>query len=130
MKRLFRILHWRAQARYWRRRYVRAAERADELASRLTAEAYRNREREDMFVSASVFGARGMFGIAPRGGPAGATQPTISALPPTDGLSGIDRMEYETIWLPDAIRNNVDPRVAKASFMAELAQRRAHPDVM
>lgn len=132
MNRLLRILHWKARAKFWQRRCAKAEERAAELAAQLDAEVWRNRAREDTFISATIMGGRQMYGVAPRSGPAATTQPQRAVPAPSsyDGFTGTDRMEFETIWLPDAERNGVDPRVAKATFMAELANRRAHPDVM
>lgn len=112
-------LRFRLQARYWKRRAL--------LAERLLeAETNRNREREDTFVSASVLGGRGMFGLTPRSAPAEIPRKAIpsQALQTYDGLTVPERMEYEVEWLPDAVRHGISPAQAKQDFMAELAKRK------
>lgn len=117
-------LRWRIQARYWKRR-------AFELERQLKAERYRNLAREDTFASAAVLGARNMFGLAPRGGPAPLTAKNVTpqqSFDPMAGLSSIEKAEFQTYWLPDALRANVSEAAALISFRAELAQRRSIRD--
>ena len=130
MKHFFRILHWRARARYWRKKFEQAEAQIAELSARADAEMWRNREREDTFVSAAILGGRGMFGIAPRTGPAAKPQPKVPSLPtePWQALTPIQRMEFETQYLPDALRNNVPEHVARAKFLSDMAQRGSFND--
>lgn len=128
MKRLFRTLHWAARTRYWRSRAVKAEAQIKAQSAQLQAEQWRNREREDYFVSAAVMGGRGMVGITARSGPAGAQSPTRPTTDPWQSLRAIDRMEFETQWLPDALVNNVSETAARARFLQELASRRAMND--
>src|SRR5690349_5747158 len=106
---------------YWRLRALRAEEA-------LEAEANRNRAREDVFVSAAVLGARGMWGQPPRTGPARTQAPVslLDAAAPT--MSGADRMEFEQFWLPDAMRNNIPRQQAEKDFLQELVKRKALND--
>lgn len=117
MKRFLRLLRLRAQVRYWRHRALRAE-------SSLESERCRNQTREDFFVSASVMGTRGMFGVAPRTGPArqAASAPVIERAPLA--MTGADRLEFETLWLPDARAAGIDDNTALRDFMQEIAKRR------
>lgn len=118
MRKLFSFFYYRTRMRYWRQR-ARTAERL------LEAEVWRNRAREDTFVSASIMGQRGMFGVAPRTGP--AYQTSIAAVPPTlptQDLSGADYLEFQTQWLPDARRANVSDQQALKEFREVIVARR------
>ena len=128
MKRLFRILHWQARCRYWRKQAEAAKREVARLQLSLLAERYRNLTREDMFVSASVMGARGMYGVAPRGGPAlvEPSQPKVPAVDPYQ-LSGADLMEFETFWKPDAEAAGISLVVAKQKFIQEVVIPRRAP---
>ena len=121
---IFRLLGWLrhfAASEYWRARAVRAERLLED-------ETLRNREREDLFVSISVAGARGMFGVPPRTGRVSREAPrsALEAVAPI--MSGADRMEFETEWLPDAERNNVTRQQAERDFLQELAKRKALRD--
>ena len=121
MKRLLAQLYYRTRMRYWRQR-ARQAERE------LKAERYRNMAREDAFVSASIMGQRGMFGVAPRTGPAlqrqRAPEPTIAADPWATNLTGAEKLEFDTLWWPDAQLAQVDRATAQKQFYETVMQRR------
>lgn len=117
MKRLLQLFRFRAQVRYWRHRALKAE-------GQLDAERCRNQTREDFFVSASVMGTRGMFGIAPRIGPAQTGKPTSPLQQAPLAMTGADRLEFETLWLPDARAAGVDDNTALRDFMQEIAKRR------
>lgn len=138
MKRLFRLA---VRVRYWKRRALSAEKTCIDLVEQFAAEKsaleaqcdaefYRNRNREDVFVSAAVLGGRGMVGIAPRSGPATTTQPTLvqPADDPLYGLTGIERVEWYGQWLPDAQAHGVTTTKALQDFRAELAQRKQYRD--
>ncbi len=117
LKRLLRLLRLRAQVRYWRARALKAE-------MRLEAERYRNLTREDFFVSASVMGQRGMFGVPPRTGPAAKKTITTQIQQQPLAMTGAERLEFETLWLPDARVAGVDDNTALRDFMQEIAKRR------
>ena len=126
--RLLRINHWRARARYWRREAEAAKREVARLHLSLLAERYRNLHREDMFVSASIMGQRGMWGVAPRGGP--AQQPEAKKVtPPPDpyALSGADLMEFDLEWKPIAEAQGISLIEAKRKFIAEVVVPRRLP---
>ena len=117
-----------ARARYWRRRALRAEAQAKQQALELSAEMARNREREDTFVSATVMGTRGMYGVAPRTGP--ALKPVKQLPAPTtmdDGLTYADRLEFDLYWKPDAEAAGVDLATAKRKYMEEVVLPRRMP---
>jgi len=124
--RLFRILHWRARARYWQRKAEKLERTVNMLRRELNAETERNRNREDVFVSATVMGTRGMYGIPPRSGSAlQAVTPTPAvASDPWQQLKWEDKAEFVTEWLPLAQQNGRSEMQARQDFMAELANRR------
>ena len=117
MHKLLRLFRLRAQLRYWRRRAWLAE-------ARLEAEFNRNRQREDSFVSAAIMGSRGMWGVAPRTGPALQPKQAIETKAIHPQLTGADQMEFDMYWLPDAKRANVSEAQALNEFMQELAKRR------
>ena len=122
MKFLFRFLslRYRIKSRYWQRRAL-IAERE------LRAERYRNLAREDVFASAAVLGQRGMFGIAPRVGPAYQTpQPRQQPPPDPMQLSGADLMEFEIEWKP-FIPAHITEAQAKQKFINEVVIPRRQP---
>jgi len=128
MRRLFRILHWQARCRYWRRQAEAAKAEVARLQLSLLAERYRNLHREDMFVSASVMGHRGMWGVAPRGGP--AQQPEAKKVtPPPDpyALSGADLMEFNTEWMPIADAKGIGRQTALEQFYRDVLVPRRIP---
>lgn len=107
-----------AAAEYWRLRCGRAE-------AALEAEMWRNREREDYYVSAAVMGGRGMVGIQPRGGPALQPSPQRVLVAPDIKFSGIDRMEFEAEWLPQGLAQGVSRQKIETDFAAELERRRS-----
>lgn len=130
MRRLFRILHWRARARFWERRAHESEARASAAEMQLKAEMYRNLTREDTFVSAAVLGSRGMWGLAPRTGPAQTPQARLTpALPadPWDSLTPADKMEFDTFYRRDAEAAGVPLESAKQKFMHDVIIPRRMP---
>jgi len=119
---LLRQLNYRSRFRYWRRR-AREAER------HLNAEVWRNRMREDMFVSAAVMGSRGMVGIVPRETPAYKKRTFKHGELPVDphALSGSDLLEFQTYWLPDAEAAGISPQQAKDEFYRRVVAPRRLP---
>lgn len=96
----------------------------------LEGERDRNRVREDTFVSASVMGQRGMYGVPPRMG--AAIQPPTKAIAPVveqytawdSHLSWADKQEFELEWKTSAERAGVSVHRAQQDFLVELAKRR------
>ncbi len=127
--RLLRINHWRARSRFWRKQAEVAKREVARLQLSLLAERYRNLTREDMFVSASVMGQRGMWGVAPRMGPAGTQQPQQAAPTPSDPyqLSGADLMEFDLEWKPLAEQKGISMAEAKRQFVQEVVLPRRVP---
>lgn len=134
-----KFLRLLARVRYWKCRALRAETRCLELIethaaekaaleAESDAEMWRNRMREDTFVSAAVLGSKGMWGLAPRTGPASIQKPPslLEATHPI--MTGADKMEFEQFWLPDAERAGVPRQRAEQEFLAELAKRRALND--
>jgi hypothetical protein len=108
---------------YWRARAL-------EAEACLEAETWRNRTREDELATLYVRGM-GMFGLPPRTGPAGrgASVPQLArTASPFDALGAVDRMEFETNWLPDAVANNVPVEQARQRFLMEIAKRKTIND--
>ena len=128
MRNFFRWQRHRARAKYYCREVARLEKALTELRADLEAEMYRNRAREDTFVSAAVMGARGMFGIPPRTGPARSREMQPQPFHPPDPfealLTGADKLEFETMWWPDAQRANVPMAQARQEFMTTVLQRR------
>jgi hypothetical protein len=122
IKRFFRWKRWRARAKYYQRRVVELESALATLTDGMEAEVMRNRAREDTFVSAAIMGMRGMFGVPPRTGPA-LQRPSQSAQPlhspdPFDTiLTGVEKMEFQTIVLPDAMRAGVSEAEARRHFL-------------
>ncbi len=97
------------------------------LRQELNAEMNRNREREDAFASAAAFGARGMYGIAARVGPALPSAPQAQLTTATDpwaNLPWADKAEFQTEWWPLAQQSGRSEIQARQDFMRELANRR------
>lgn len=69
-------------------------------------------------------GARGMWGVPPRVGPALQSQTKQPEQPRNSMLSGADQMEFEMFWLPDARQAGVSEGQALNEFVQELAKRR------
>lgn len=135
MVKLFRLI---ARVRYWKARALAAEARNVQLIvdnetelirlrEQMEAERWRNLSREDSFASAAVMGSRGMWGVPPRTGPA-QTQRPPSVLEAVPAITGADRMEFETEWLPYALRNNITQQQAERDFLQELAKRKALHD--
>lgn len=121
MHQLIRLLRLRSQLRYWRQRALAAEDR-------LEAETWRNRNREDMFVSATVMGSRGMFGVSPRVGPAQLARPAqqLPLLP--QQMTGAEQLEFNTLWLPDALQSGISRQQAEQDFLIEVAKRKTLND--
>jgi len=128
MRRLFRITHWVARARYWKRQAQTAKAEVARLQLSLLAETWRNRAREDTFASAAILGQRNMWGIAPRTGPAATEQPKPRPQPIDPyQLSGPDLMEFDTFWKPDAEAAGISILQAKQKFINEVVLPRRMP---
>jgi|SRR5215831_12643399 len=127
-----------ARARYWKRRALEAEARVisvienyeHEMAkvrSDAHAEMWRNREREDTFVSAAVMGGRGMWGVVPRKAPATAPEPQVIIQPPQTPdpypLRGMQLLEFEGEWWPIAQQQGIPRNEAIRKFTEELARR-------
>jgi len=114
-----------AAAEYWRARALKAE-------AQLVAETWRNRFREDSLVNVPMRSA-GMWPIPPRVGPA---QPPEQRLPPPPSdpvtafhnLSAIEKMEFQTQWLPDAEAAGVPLSAARQRFVEELSKRKSLND--
>lgn len=125
----FRWKRWRARAKFYQRQAAKLEAALKDIRDDLDAEIWRNRAREDTFVSAAVMGARGMFGVPPRTGPAlqRPSQP-VQPFHPSDPfetiLTGADKMEFETLWWPDAQRAGVTLANARQEFLQTVMQRR------
>ncbi len=122
---LSRFYHF-AQAEYWRGRCLNAE-------AQLEAEKWRNIYREDSLVNVPMR-SMGMWPISPRVGPAQPPNMSVSPRRPLDpiaafnDLGAVDRMEFETNWLPDAEAHNIPLDQAKQKFLAELAKRKTLND--
>jgi hypothetical protein len=125
----FRWRHWRARAKFWQRLAEKAEARAVKAEQQLTAELWRNIQRGDLFTSAAIMGQRGMWGVAPRSGPAEVTEPKKQAAPTADpyDLRGPDLMEFETFWKPDAEAAGIPINEAKRRFVNEVVLPRRMP---
>lgn len=129
----FRWRRWRARAQHYQRQTARLELALKELREAFDAEVWRNRAREDAFVSAAIMGGRGMFGVPPRTGPAlqRQTQPAQPFHPPDPFdaiLTGADKLEFETIWWPDARQANVSLATARQEFLQTVMKRRTLND--
>jgi hypothetical protein len=120
-------LRYRLRTRRWRLRAQQAEAEVFRLRLQLAAERDRNMEREDTFASASIMGQRGMWGILPRSGPAGAEK--VQAKPASDpfGLTQIEQMEFDTYWKPDAEAAGIGLAQAKQQFFKEVVLPRRQP---
>jgi hypothetical protein len=132
----FRLL---ARVRYWKRRALNAETRCLDLIERFAAdkaaleaqanaEMWRNRMREDTLTSARGLGAKGMYGLAPRVGPASTQKPQSILQSAAPTMTAIDKMEFETEWLPYAVQNGFTRQQAEKDFLAELINRKALND--
>lgn len=124
IKRLFRWIHWRARARYWRHRAL-------EAEASLEAERWRNLEREDTLVTVPMRMA-GLWGMPARSAPATpltqvnriGPNPISAPTDPWHALSWADKNEFEMFWKADAEAAGVPLQQARQQFLAELASRR------
>jgi len=124
--RLFRILHWRARAKFYRLQAEKLERTVSLLRRELNAEMERNREREDTFASATIMGGRNMYGVAARIGPALKRQEAAvaSQSDPWQQLPWEDRAEFATEWWPGAQAVGRSEMQARQDFMQELAKRK------
>ena len=125
----FRWQRWRARSKHYQRQAAKLESALKELRADFDAEMNRNRAREDAFVSAAVMGSRGMFGVPPRTGPARPRQdqqpqPFHPPDPFDTLLTGADKLEFQTLWLPDAIRVGIPESQARKEFFEVVQQRR------
>lgn len=115
-----------AKAEYWRTRCLKAEKQ-------LELETYRNRHREDTITTMAISSLTGIVGFPPRGGPAQRQIPRSAqpqrSIDPWDDLGAVERMEFETNWLPDAEAHNIPLAQAKSQFMAEIANRKRFNDL-
>src|ERR1043165_5479574 len=132
-----KLLRLTARICYWKRRAL-AAERVllatkSEYEARFTklsddanSERWRNIEREDLMVSAAVFGSRGMVGIPPRSGPAVKQAQCLTSTPdPWDAITGAEKLEYEVFYKPDGLAMGLTETQIRQRYMQDLAQRKA-----
>ena len=124
-------LRYRLRTRRWRQRALAAEDEISNLKRELYAEMWRNREREDMFVSASVMGSRGMFGVKARSGPVAPKQLNAAPIPvqsysdnPFDRLSWAEKEEYRMFYLQDGLAAGHSEQQIQQRFMEELATRK------
>lgn len=108
---------------------MRAESELARLRLAMEAERWRNYSREDTFASAAILGQRGMWGIAPRSGPALEERPKSAQPSPPDpyNLSGADLMEFETFWKPEAEAQGIPTQEAKRRFVNEVVVPRRMP---
>jgi hypothetical protein len=125
IKRFFRWRHWRARAKFWRGRALKAE-------SQLEAERYRNLEREDTLVTVPMRMA-GLWGMPAREAPAQPAKqvrqrPALNAAAdPWETLSWADRAEFDMYWKPDAEATGVSLSQARERFLNEVILPRRQP---
>lgn len=122
-------LRYRLRSRHWQARALKAEARVRQLEADLQAEGYRNREREDMFVSATVMGSRGMYGVRARTGPAikrvdQPSAPQLYSSDPFDRLSWAEKEEFKMFYLQDGLNSGFSEQQIRQRFMEELASRK------
>ena len=127
---MIKLLRLYTRLRYWRLRAMQLERDLAATKAQAEAEMYRNREREDVFVSAAVLGSRGMIGLPPRSGPAAQPQQhrLVESPDPWTALNFNERAEFETEWLADAMRNGIPRQKAQNDFLLELARRKRFND--
>lgn len=118
--RFFRWRHWRASAKYWRKRALKAE-------ASLEAEIIRNREREDTLITVPMR-LGGLWGMPARTAPAVKQVNPIPALArttdPWDSLTWADKQEFDMFWKADAAAAGVSEHEARQKFLLELQNRR------
>jgi hypothetical protein len=125
MKRFFRWRHWRARAKFWRGRALKAE-------GQLEAERWRNLEREDTLVTVPMR-LGGLWGMPARDAPAPVKQVNrrpaqlTASTDPWDTLTGADMMEFDLEWKGAAEAAGVPLSVAKQQFLAEVIMPRRMP---
>ena len=125
-----RLRYWRTKANYLEKKLAIERGRVLDVQAQAEAERYRNLEREDMFVSATVMGTRGMYGVPPRVGPAQVKQiPQLAqAADPWSALHFNEKAEFETEWMPAAEAYGKSRQQAQQDFLLELANRKSLND--
>ena len=123
MKRLFRWRHWRARAKFWRHRALKAE-------ASLEAEMWRNRAREDVLVDGHLRAA-GLWVMPARDAPAPPLKQVNARAPqsatpadPWEKLSGTEKWEFDMEWKSAAEAAGIPLAQAKQDFMNEIALRR------
>lgn len=125
IKRFFRWRHWRARAKFWRGRALKAE-------ASLEAERYRNLEREDTLVTVPMRMA-GLWGIPARSGPAEpikqVNRPPLQIAALGTDWTWADQQEYEMMWKPPDGSDASTVRQAMERFHNEvIVPRRAFND--
>lgn len=125
-------LRYRLRTRRWRQRALAAEALLADARAQLEVEMWRNREREDTFVSATVMGSRQMYGVPPRSAPAmkqvNRPMPALTASGvDADGFTWADRQEFEMYWKTDADAVGVPIQEAKRKFYEEVIIPRRTP---
>ncbi len=122
MKRFWRWRHWRAQAKFWRKRALKAE-------ASLEAERWRNLEREDTLVTVPMR-LGGLWGMPARTGPAPMKQVNqpprqlTQSADPWDSLSWADKQEYDMQYKDAAAAMGIPEWRSKQEFLAVVESRR------
>jgi hypothetical protein len=125
IKRIFRWRHWRARAKFWRGRALKAE-------ASLEAERYRNLEREDTLVTVPMR-LGGLWGMPARDAPAQPLKqvhqrPGLNAASdPWETLTWADREEFNLMWKPDVDSGLVTFQQQKDRFLSEVILPRRQP---
>lgn len=126
---MIKLLRLYARLRYWHRRALRVEAELAQVQAQAQAEMWRNRYREDMMAAAAVFGSRGMVGIQPRNGPAEMPRPLLAEAPdPWKAVTPIERMEFQTQWVPAGLQQGLTMDQMQRDFLKELAGRKQFND--
>lgn len=123
IKRFFRWRHWRARAKFWRGRALKAE-------AALEAERYRNLEREDTLVTVPMRMA-GLWGMPARSAPAEpikqASKPPLQIAAPGDEWTWADQQEFNMYWMPPEGSDATTVRQMKERFHNEVIIPRRQP---